>query len=155
MESTSKTELIQLHFDYLFKDYGFFIVSETHFESFGNWIVVLSSHLFRVHFLMDRGSLDLKLGPLWSSPDWKSGPWHSLGVVIEFLTDSQDTDELTLDRVDVQMERLSEKLYRYFDQIQHLFHVDVYPLKRDQLRAFAKDRRMRILDELTKKTTGE
>lgn len=128
-------ERIRKVFCYLFEDHGFTVFSETYFESFGNWVIVLLSDSCRVRLLEDRGEVSIAIGPLWSPASWQAGPWFDLPVVIAYLTDGKDKWEYKSGDTTQQLERLGSSLHQYCDQICEMFKDDVFQKKQEELRA--------------------
>lgn len=125
---------IKTIFHYLFDDYGFAVIAETYFESFGNWAVVLQSgDCCRIRIFQDRGEIFIALGPLWSPPSWNAGPWFDLTVIVAFLTQGKDILEYELGKPDWQLERLADRLRPYMEQICELFRENVFEQKREAL----------------------
>lgn len=136
-------------FHYLFEDYGFTVFSETYFESFGNWVIVLLSNGCRIRFFEDRGEVSIAVGPLWSPADWQAGPWFDLPIVIAYLTNEKDTWEYKSGSTAEQLERLAGLLRPSCDQICELFEEDVFQQRRRELESLEKQRYNQLWDKLT------
>ena len=143
---------IKKHFHYLFEDYDFTVFSETYFESFGNWVVVLLSDDFRIRLFEDRGDVTLAVGPLWSPPGWQGGPWHDLTRITAFLTQGKDIWEYKRGTTDEQLQRLAGILRPYCDQIRELLQEEVYQQNKEKLRRVGEQLRDQLWDQLTGKT---
>ena len=126
-------EFIERYFDYLFKEYGFSVISETDFDSFGNWVIVLQSDSSRIRFFQDRGEVSLAVGPLWSPPSWQAGPWYDLSVITTFLSKGQHTFKYELGTTERQLERLTQALHLSCKQICELFQETTYQRIRQEL----------------------
>lgn len=131
--ATRITDKIRKHLPFLFDIYGFSVTSETTFESFGNWVVVLESKECRLRFFQDRGEITLAVGPLWSPPGWQSGPWFDFRAVIRYLSHGNDRWEYGGGSTEEQLRRLAEKLPPHLPQIFQLFREDVFPKKQPEL----------------------
>jgi hypothetical protein len=133
MESEIANE-IRRRFDYLFSEHGFAFGIERHFDSYGNWAVVLQSgECGRIRIMQDRGEVLLALGPQWSPLDWDSGPWYGLDVVARYLSGGRDGFAPTLGQTDEQLERLAERLRPYIDQACSLLQEDSFEAKQGEL----------------------
>lgn len=152
MKRSMIVEQISKHFRYLFNDYGFNVISETHFESFGNWVVVLASDDFRIRLFEDRGEVTISVGPLWSPPGWQAGPWYDLTFTIEFLTQGKDLFEYEGGKTEQQLERLAGVLRAYCDQIHELFQEEVFRQKQEELELLVEQRLDQFWNQLTRKT---
>lgn len=124
---------IRKYFDYLFDANGFEVISESYFQSFGNWVVVLQSDDCRIRFLQDREEVSIAVGPVWSPPGWNAGPWFDLSIVIAFLTREKEILERRLGNTDQQIEYLADTFRSYLDQICELFREDTFRQQRDKL----------------------
>lgn len=147
-------EQIKKYFGYLFDDYGFDVISETCFESFGNWVVVLRSNDCRLRIVQDRGEVSIAAGPLWSPLGWQAGPWFDLRVITAFLTQGKVMPEYIPGKTDQQLERLSNLLRSYCDQICELFQERVFQQKRAELELYRDQLDEQFWDQLTRKTPG-
>jgi len=133
MASRRIADDIRKYFPFLFNVHGFTVTSETHFESFGNWVVVLESKECRLRFFQDRGEVTIAVGPLWPPSGWQSGPWFDLSVVIRYITQGKDQWEYEGDSTDEQLKRLAAKLRPYCSQICRLFQKEVFQEKQQEL----------------------
>jgi hypothetical protein len=143
---------IRKYFDYLFDANGFEVISETYFQSFGNWVVVLQSDDCRIRFLQDRGEVSIAVGPVWSPPSWNAGPWFDLSIVIAFLTPKKEILERRLGNTDQQIEYLADTFRTYCDQICELFREDTFRQERDKLELLRDQSEEQYWGRLTKKT---
>lgn len=141
-------EQIKKYFRYLFDESGFTVVSETYFDSFGNWVVVLASDDCRLRFFQDRGEVSIAVSPLWSPPGWQAGPWFDLPIVTAYLTQGQYTWEYAPGSTEQQLERLAGILRPYCDQICAMFRKEVFPEKEEELRGLETQRSKRLWDKL-------
>lgn len=130
---TTVVEQVRKYFAYLFDDYDFDVISDTHFQNFGNWVVVLRSNDCRIRFFQDRGEVSVAVGPLWSSPGWQAGPWFDLTVITAFLTQGKSTVEYESGKTGRQLKRLANILRPYCDEICELFQEKVFQQKRVEL----------------------
>jgi hypothetical protein len=143
---------IRRRFQYLFDEHSFVLGSERHFESFGNWAVVLQSDTCgRIRIMQDRGEVFLALGPQWSPLSWDAGPWYSLDVVVQYLSGGLDRFESTLGRTDEQLGRLAERLRPYIDAACKLFQGDTFEASTGELDAL----RQKIEDETWQSLLGK
>lgn len=133
MKQATSLEQIRKYFGYLFDEYGFNVVAETHFESFGNWVVVLQSDDCRIRIIQDREEISVALGPLWSIPGWQAGPWYDLAVITAFLTQGNSTVEYRSTTTDRQLEQLAEVLHSRYDQIRELFQGETFRQRQAEL----------------------
>ncbi len=152
MTHSTVMEQIKKYFGYLFDEYGFDVIAETYFESFGNWVVVLQSDDCRVRIIQDRGEVSVAVGPLWSPPGWQAGPWFDLAVITAFLTQGKGTLEYRPGRTDQQLERLANLLRSHCDQICELFQDKVFQQKRVELELLRDQLDGQFWDQLTRKT---
>jgi hypothetical protein len=127
-------ERIEEFFGYLFKDYNFTVFSETYFESFSNWVIVLLSDSCRIRFLEDRGEVSIAIGPPWSPASWQAGPWFDLLIVIAYLTNGEDIRTYESGNTTQQLEGLGSLFRQYCNQICELFREDVFQKKQGGLR---------------------
>ena len=136
--SSTIVDQIKKHFDYLFIEYGFQIISETHFESFGNWAIVLQSDACRLRFFNDRGEVFIAASPLWSPPSWQAGPWYDLASIVAFLTQGKEKLELEpkLGEIEQQLMQATEVFRIYCDQIIESFREDTFQKNQSELELF-------------------
>jgi hypothetical protein len=128
----SETSIIKEHFSYLLD--RFEIISETNFESFGNWVVVLVSKKCRVRIMYDRGEVSLAVGPLWSPMGWQAGPWYDLSVIWRYLSLNDQLLETELGLpADKQLQNLSISFRKEFERICSLFTEENFKQIEDEL----------------------
>jgi hypothetical protein len=128
----SATSIVREYFSYLFD--RFEIVSETNFESFGNWVVVLVSKKCRVRIMHDRGEVSLAVGPLWSPPSWQAGPWYDLAVMWRYLSLSEPLLETQLDlSIDERLKNLSISFHEHAERVCDLFVEENFKQTEDEL----------------------
>ncbi len=120
-------EQIVNNFDYLIHDHGFAVASERHFESFGNWIIILQSdNCGRIRISQDRGEVFLDLGPQRFQSGLETGPWFNLDLVVRYLTASREGFETSLETQELQMQKLASALHKYIDQACLLFQSNEF-----------------------------
>jgi hypothetical protein len=125
----SVVEEIRKQFSYLFDIYNFNVVSEVHFQSFGNWVVVLASKEYHIRFFQDRGYLDIALGPNHPQLDWESGPWFNLDLILSIVSDGKDDlskVKKVFNNLSQQLTELSNAYQPYSESINQLFSQNVY-----------------------------
>lgn len=145
------SDMIRHWFCWLFDDYGFTLVTEQHFESFGNWAVVLQSDKCgRIRIMQDREEVFLACGPQWSPVSWDVGAWYSLDTVVRYLSNGEDQFDPVLGETEQQMKRLAEVLQRYMSPACILFQGDVFWVKKCELDAL----QQMIEDEIWKRLLG-
>ena len=128
-------------FPYLFNLYNFKVISETHFESFGNWVVILGSDDYCIRLLQDRGYTDMALGPSRPQPNWDTGPWFNLDLVLSFVSGgSENLSKLQqpFNNLTQQLAELSRAYQPYSEAIKDIFKQDSYSGNEERLRAAQK-----------------
>jgi hypothetical protein len=83
-------ERVQIHFNYLFEKYGFRIIFTEDDHLGEHCLIVIESAHCRVRYIFDRGSLEVSVGALSSSPGWHDFDngelkWFSMREVIEYI----------------------------------------------------------------------
>jgi hypothetical protein len=149
MTPSETVDQIREFFGYLFDDFGFRVISETHFESFSNWVVVLQSEVCRIRIFRDRGEVSIAVGPLWLPPGWQAGPWFDLTVLISFLTNGKYTLEHAVGDTSQQLKRLADVFHLYYDQVCELFQEQVFQQKKGELELFREQMNEQIWNRLT------
>lgn len=145
------TETIRKSFAFLFDKYHFKIASETYFDSFGNWIVVLASDDYCVRLSQDRGYIDVAIGPLCQQSSWETGPWFNLDMVLLFVSEGKDS----LDGIKVEFGNLSQQLKElakayqpYSQSICETFRAGAFQSNQEKLRLFEKHWTERLWEKL-------
>lgn len=129
----SIVETIRRYFGFLFAKREFTVITECYFDSFDNWVVVLESKDCRIRFFQDRGEVTIAFGPVWSPPNWQSGPWYDLRVMIRYITQGNEQWEYQGGSTEEQFEHLAKKLRRFWQQICQLFRDDIFPQEQQVL----------------------
>lgn len=123
-------------FWWLFDDYGFTLVLEQLFESFGNWVVVLQSDVCgRIRIMQDRGEISLACGPQWSPVSWNAGPWYDLDVVIRHLSEGNDWFDSAPGDSEQQIAAIAGVLRQNMEATCKLFQEDMFWRKKSELDA--------------------
>ncbi len=123
-------------FYWLVEGHGFTRVAELHFESFGNWVVVLQSdECGRIRIMQDRGEVDVACGPIWSPATWDVGPWYSLNTIVRYLSNGEEQLNPVAGEMEEQLEYLAEVLRANLRVICRLFSDDVFLDKKTELDA--------------------
>jgi hypothetical protein len=122
-------EQIRHYFAYLFLQHEFQPVVETHYDSFGNWLVVLASKEYKIRFTQDRGEIDIAVGPnqAFVNSDWETGPWFNLSLIVYFLTNTAQMLKPGHSKpgsMDEQLDRFSKIFSIYKDSIRDLMAAD-------------------------------
>lgn len=86
---------IHKNFEYLFADGEFELYSETYFQAFSNWEVVLRSRAYWLKFVKDRGEIQLLLAPNVPTASENLLRWYNLGFVLWYLTGDSCTPDKT------------------------------------------------------------
>lgn len=110
------------HFKFLF-DSGFrFYSAKYQKEHMGYWEIILHSKDLLVQIYDDRGEIMILIRPAQSKED----DWHALGTLVYFITTGNHfigSYDGSLSDKDGQLQRLSEILRKYIDEIREVMGV--------------------------------
>ena len=129
-------DVIKHDMSYLFDEYGFTILREIMYDTFGNWQLILeSAQCGRIRFAEDRGQVFVSFGPRdWPLRGAESGPWHDLADVCDYISASKgraNLDAVWLDGAamassDNQLRRLAVVLKQLMPGVCDVFGGDMY-----------------------------
>lgn len=129
---------IRTHFGYLFTEDRFEVYSETHFEAFSNWEVILRSRSYWLKFLQDRGEIQILLASNVSVQSEMLRDWYNLDLILFHLSKGLcDLDKVVLEfnNSESQLAKLATIYKSYSDSIRLLLDPDNYELNRPMLMA--------------------
>lgn len=146
---------VRCHFQYLFDEYGFAVVVAKDAERDGCCVVVLRSDDCLFKFLYDRGTVEILVGALSTSPGqpWQNVEpiqnrfihWFSIFGVIYFVEGrpwpspqelQQSGEALWAMTTDERLATLSRMLRPVCDQVVKLFREDVFKERQKEFEQF-------------------
>jgi hypothetical protein len=141
------SEQARKHFQYLINDYGFSQEDRRHRSDYE--IVFRRKSLFqpkkgcRIRVVKDRGQVLVDIAPLWTPNDW-----FDLCDVVSYLTRRTgepweykfpDRSLGRYERIEWQLEYVSEALRLHLDAILQLFQKDTFEQKRRELKEYGRE----------------
>jgi hypothetical protein len=131
----------------LFDD-GFDIVPQSDFE---NRIVYITSEIFNIVIVMDRGDIDFQISPIWYS-NWITTTKHAISLVylIGFLTNDikYKCYKRNIRDADKQLETIARELKKHFLSLTSLFEQPNFDQSKLNLEMYIKAKQRKELPNI-------